>query len=201
MSFIGTAVGAGTAVWGAASAAAPVIGAGVGLYGAISGGGGGTSSGTAGVKMTPRGRSLEPKLSKSLQTDLFPENLASQFIGDAKKMFQARKRISSRVITSAAATGPERAVTGNVAKGLLAETSLGLGEASAGARKVGREKRAFSLESLNEWQNFINLQSGSSVMQAQADLVRTEMGQARGAGVGAGLGGFAQLLAAERVLS
>ena len=204
MSFIGTGIAAGAAapaVAGGAAVAggmslgtgAMLLGAGTGLYSALGGGSSGGFSPASSISMTPRGKELESSLYKSLKTDLFPENLASKFLGDAKKMAQARKRISSSALAST--TGPESAVSGNVARGLLAETSARFGDASAGERKVGQEKRAFSLERLNKLQNFINLQSGSTVMQAQADLIRDEQQQLSGARTGAGIGSIAQLLA------
>jgi len=199
MSFIATGIIGGTATAASVTAGAAVVGAGAGLYGALSGGGGGFSP-TSAIAMTPGGKQLEKSLYGSLKTDLFPANIASKFLGDAKKMTQTRKRISSRVVTSAATTGPDNVVSGNVAKGLLAETSMRFGQAPTGQRNVYQSKRAFSLERLNKLQNFINLQSGSTILQAQADLLKPEMAQASGAATGAGIGSIAQLLAAGHVL-
>ncbi len=49
-------------------------------------------------------------------------------------------------------------------------------------------------------QNFINLQSGTAVVQAQADLLREESDQATGARRGAAIGSIAQLAAAGYTL-
>jgi hypothetical protein len=147
------------------------------------------------AKLSPGAEKLETGLYESIKTELFPENLASKFLGDAKKMFQARKKISTRAITSAGATGPEGIVTGNVGKGLLASTSLRLGEASIGPRKVGQAKRAFSLEHLKKLQQFINLQAQAPILQAEADLISGQIGQAEGAVKGAKIGAIAQIAA------
>ena len=181
-------------------AGAAIVGAGAAVYSATQTGKGGGFSPTSAISMTPGGKKLEGALYKSVKTDLFPENLASKFLGDAKKMAQARKRVSTRAITSAATTGPESVVTGDIGKGLLAETSMRFGEAPAGQRKAYQSKRAFGLEQLNKLQNFINMQSGSAVLQAQADLIRGEVGQAQGARQGAAIGSIAQLTAAGYTL-
>ncbi len=201
MSFIGTAI-FGATTTATVTAGAALIGAGASVYGAVTAGGGGAGGFTPSskIQMTPAGKTLETSLAKSLKTDMFPQNLASKFLGDAKKMAQARRKISTRAITSAGATGPESVVTGNIGRGLLAETSMRFEDAPVGQRKVGRFKRAFSLERLNKLQNFINLQSGTAVVQAQADLLREESDQATGARRGAAIGSIAQLAAAGYTL-
>ena len=75
-----------------------------------------TSTGTAPtakVELTEKGKQLETSLYKSLKENkLFPENLASRFIGQAKKIEQARGRASGRMFQGAAAQdvvgGPAR---------------------------------------------------------------------------------------------
>lgn len=147
------------------------------------------------AKLTPGAEKLESNLLQSLKTDMFPPNLASKFLGDATKMLQARKRLSSRAIDAGSVTGPQSVVTGNVAKGLLAETSLQLGEAGAGVRKVGEAKRAFSLDRLKKFQSFINLQAQAPILRAEADLLRGQIGQAEGAVRGAKIGAVVQIAA------
>ena len=147
------------------------------------------------AKLSPGAEKLETGLYESLKTELFPPNLASKFIGDAKKMFQARKKVGTKAIAGAGATGPENIVTGGVGKGLLAETAFRLGGAAEGERKVGQAKREFSLEHLKKLQNFINLQAQAPILRAEADLIRGQIGQAEGAVKGAKIGALAQIAA------
>jgi len=186
--------------WLAIGTTAAVTAAGTAVYSATQGGGGGYSGPASAIQRTTGGVALEKSLGKSIKNDLFPANLASMFLGDAKKMFQTRKKVSSRVLTSSAAGGPDRAISGNIGKGLLAETSSRLEEAPAGQRQVGQAKRKFSLDRLNNLQNFINMQSGASIVQTQANLIGKEIDQSRGAQQGAAYGSIAQLLAAGAVL-
>jgi hypothetical protein len=180
----------GSALFGAAAGA----GAG-GLLGGLFGSGDKDRDFTpsAKIEMTPGGKRLETSLYESLKTDLFPENLASKFIGDAKKMLQARKKIATRGIVSP--TGPEDVVSGDIAKSILAETSTRFAGAPTGPRKVGQAKRAFSIERLGKLQKFINLQAQAPILQAQADLISKEIEQSRGARKGAKIGSIAQMLA------
>ena len=186
--------------WLAIGTTAAVTAAGTAVYSATQGGGGGYSGPASAIQRTTGGVALEKSLGKSIKNDLFPANLASMFLGDAKKMFQTRKKVSSRVLTSSAVGGPDRAISGNIGKGLLAETSSRLEEAPAGQRQVGQAKRKFSLDRLNNLQNFINMQSGASIVQTQANLIGKEIDQSRGAQQGAAYGSIAQLLAAGAVL-
>ncbi len=146
-------------------------------------------------KLTPKGEKLEKELFKSIKTTLFPENLASRFIGDAKRIEQARRRGSERRFAGAGFRGRENVVGGNVAKGFLGETSARLRGTRPGIRRAGEARRKFSLGRLGNLQNFINLQSGTPILRAQAGLIKGEQEQAAGAKKGAFIGSLAQLAA------
>jgi len=139
-------------------------------------------------KLTPEGKKLEKGLFESIKTDLFPENLASRFIGDAKKLAGARRRQFKTATAGAGFTGPDNIVSGNVGKSLLRESATRLGESGTGVRAAGQAKREFSLNRLGNLQNFINLQSSTPLLRAQAGLIKGEQDQAQGAQTGALIG-------------
>lgn len=159
-----------------------------------------TSTGTAPtakIELTPRGKQLETSLYKSLKENkLFPENLATRFIGQAKKIEQLRSRASRRLFSRAAS---EDVVSGGVAKAMLTEGASRMRGAQEGYRKAGEARRGFTLNRLSQLQNFMNLQTQTPVLQAEADLINRELAQARGATQGAALGSIAQLLALSHV--
>jgi hypothetical protein len=99
------------------------------------------------------------------------------------------------MIQGATAPGPDRAVSGNVARAFLTQTQAGLKGAQEGPRQVGEAKRTYALNRLTKLQNFMNLQMQTPVLRAEADLINQELAQYRGAQRGAALGGIAQLLA------
>ncbi len=159
---------------------------------------GGTSTGGAPsskIELTEEGKKLETGLYESIKGDLFPENLASRFIGQAKKVVQAQQRVSSRMIQGATAGGQDGAVSGNVARAFLTQTQAGLKGVQEGPRQVGEAKRTFALNRMAKLQNFMNLQMQTPVLRAEAELINQELAQYRGAQRGAALGGIAQLLA------
>ena len=141
--------------------------------------------------LTPEGKKLEKTLFETIKTDLFPENLASRFIGDAKKLVGARRRQVRGISAGVGFRGPESIVTGEAGRGLLGETATKLGEAGVGARRAGTAKREFAINRLGNLQRFINLQSGTPILRAQAGLIKGEQKQAAGAQEGAILGTLA----------
>jgi hypothetical protein len=161
---------------------------------------GGVSTGgapTGKIKLTKEGKSLETSLYESLKKNkLFPENLASRFIGQAKKIEQMRSRASSRMFQRAAS---EDVVPGGIAKAMLAEGASRLRGAPEGYRQAGEARRRFTLNRMSQLQNFINQQLQTPVMQAEAALINQELAQARGATQGQALGNIAQLLALSHV--
>lgn len=154
---------------------------------------------SAKIELTKRGKELETSLYKSIKSELFPENLASRFIGDAKKIEQSRRRISERGFAGAGYRGPDTAVGGNVARGFLSETATRLGAAGAGARKAGESRRTFALNRLAKLQNFMNIQMQTPVLRAEADIFGREQEQYEAAQRGSALGGLAQLAALSTV--
>lgn len=142
--------------------------------------------------LTPAGKKLEKGLFTSIKSELFPENLASRFIGDAKKLAGARRKQFQKISAGAGFRGPENIVSGDVGRGILGETATRIGEAGIGARKAGGAKREFAISRLGKLQNFINLQSGTPILRAQAGLIKGEQKQAAGAQKGAILGSLAQ---------
>ncbi|MHC4365862.1 MAG: hypothetical protein ACYSTJ_10375 [Planctomycetota bacterium] len=147
------------------------------------------------VKLTPGGEKLETGLYESIKSDLFPENLAAQFIGQAKKVEQARQKRSSQLLSAGAATGPQTAVGGGIARGLISEGRARLAGGPAGVARVGGAKREFALNRLGNLQNFMNLQSQTPLLRNQANLLSDELAQQRGADAGAMIGGMAQIAA------
>ena len=142
--------------------------------------------------LTPAGEKLEKGLFTSIKSELFPENLASRFVGDAKKLAGARRRHAQKTTAGAGFRGPENVVAGEVGRGILGESATRLGEAGVGARRAGGAKRDFAINRLGKLQNFINLQSGTPILRAQAGLIKGEQKQAAGAQEGALLGTLAQ---------
>jgi len=140
---------------------------------------------SAKIPLTAAGKKLETSLYKSIKTELFPENLASRFIGQAKKIEQARRRVSGRLFQGATATGPDRAISGDVARAFLTETRERYKGAQEGPRQLSEAKRKFALNRLTKLQNFINLQTQTPVLRAEADLINQELAQMRGAQRGA----------------
>jgi hypothetical protein len=138
--------------------------------------------------LTPAGKKLEKGLFESIKTDLFPENLASRFIGDAKKLAGAQRRQTERATAGAGFRSPENVVTGAGARGILAQSAQRLGTAGTGFRAAGQAKRQFAINRLGNLQNFINLQSSTPLLRAQAGLIKGEQKQAAGAQKGALLG-------------
>ena len=164
---------------------------------------GGTSTGTAPsgkIELTEKGKQLETSLYESIKSNLFPENLASRFIGDARKFEQSRRRASERSFAGAGYRGPENVVSGNVARGMLSETATRLGGAGAGERKAGEARRTFELNRFADMQNFMNLQTQTPVLRAQADIFGKEQAQYEAAQRGSALGGLAQLAALSAVM-
>jgi len=164
---------------------------------------GGTSTGAAPsgkITLTKKGKELETSLYKSIKSELFPENLASRFIGDAKKIEQSRRRMSEKGFAGAGFRGPRSVVSGNVARGYLSETAARLGGAGAGVRKAGESRRTFALNRLAKLQNFMNLQMQTPVLRAEADIFGKEQEQYEAAQRGSALGGLAQLAALSTVM-
>lgn len=173
---------------------------------------GGTSTGgapSAKIELTAEGKKLETGLYESIKSELFPENLASRFIGQAKKAVQVQQRASKRMIQGATggftggggggfggggASGDWQ-ISGNVARAFLTQTQAGLKGVQEGPRQVGEAKRTFALNRMAKLQNFMNLQEQVPVLRAEAELINQELAQYRGAQRGAALGGIAQLLA------
>lgn len=172
---------------------------GLGALGATAFGGASTGTApTARVKLTKSGKKLETALYESIK-GLFPENLASRFVGAAKKMEQQRQKLSQGVFKGATARDPGRAMSGGVAKAFLGETRARLGGAAEGPRQAGEARRGFALNQMGQMQNFMNIQMQTPVLRAQASLINQQMAQQRGAQRGAALGGMAQLLALSRI--
>jgi len=144
---------------------------------------------------SPEGKKLFGELHKSVLQGLFPENLASRFIGDAKKMEQARRRVSEKRFAGAGFRGPENVATGNVARGFLSETAGRLRNVQPGVRRAGQARREFAIRRLGNLQNIINLESNKPIALAQAGFMKEEQKQLAGAQRGAGLGSLAQLAA------
>ena len=164
---------------------------------------GGTSTGTAPsgkIRLTKKGKELETSLYKSIKSELFPENLASRFIGDAKKIEQSKRRIAEKRFAGAGFRGRDSVVSGNVARGFLSETAARLGGAGAGVRKAGESRRTFDLNRLAKLQNFMNLQMQTPVLRAEADIFGKEQTQYEAAQRGSALGGLAQLAALSTVM-
>lgn len=149
------------------------------------------------IKLTGKGKELETKLYESIKTQMFPENLASKYLGQAKRMLEEGQRISRKMLTAGTVSGPDKVISGNVARAFLTETQEGLKGVQEGPRQAGQMRRQFSLNRLGKLQNFINLQLQTPVMRAESELISRELGQYRGAQRGAALGAIAQLLAAE----
>ena len=66
--------------------------------------GGGTSSGfapTAKINLSPQAKKLEKGLFESIKNDLFPENLAARYIGQAKETEQKRRKVSDKLFKRA----------------------------------------------------------------------------------------------------
>jgi hypothetical protein len=163
--------------------------------------GGGVSTGgapSAKVELTAKGKALETSLYESLKKNkLFPENLASRFIGQARKIEQLRSRASSRMFQGV--TTNDNVVSGGVAKAMVAEGASAIRGAQEGPRQAGEARRRFTLNRMSQLQNFINSQLQTPVLQAQSDLINQELAQARGATQGQTLGNIAQLLAMNKV--
>ena len=147
----------------------------------------------------PEGKKLFGALHKSVLDNLFPENLASRFIGDAKRIVQTRRRVSQRGFAGAGFRGPENVVSGNVARGFLGETSARLRGARPGVRRAGTARRDFALSRLGNLQNIINLESGKPLALAQARAYKEELDQASGARTGAAIGSLASLAALSQL--
>ena len=145
------------------------------------------------IKLTPGGEKLETSLYESIRDDLFPENLASRYIGQAKRAEGKRRRASERGFNKAAGSD---VMVGNIGQALISEflsrTRGGLG----GIREGGRARGTFARGRLGNLRNFINLQSQTPILNAQSQLLSGELKQAEGARQGAFIGGIAQLAAA-----
>jgi len=153
---------------------------------------------SAQITMTPAGQSLETSLYKSIKTDMFPKNLASKYLGSAKKILRTRQKASQR--TFATSRSDESVGSGQTVRGLLAGTGASIADASAGYEQVHEMKRGHALNQMNLKQNFMNLQSNQPILQGQQSLFKQEDAQRRGADLGASLGGMAQLIALSKMM-
>lgn len=147
---------------------------------------------------SPEGKKVKGELQKSIMGALFPENLAARFIGDARRIEQARRKTTEQGFAGAGFRGPEKVVTGNVARGFLGETATRLRGVQRGARQAGEAKRGFELSRLGNLQNLINLETDKPLALAQAGAYKKELSQTEGAGMGAAIGSLASLVAASR---
>lgn len=147
------------------------------------------------IPMSGRAKGLEQKLYESLspEKDVFPENLASRFRGDAIKILQARKRATEGAFSKATVKGSDNVVSGDVVKGILSESAERLNLAGAGEAKVGQARRLHSMNRLKNMQNFINLQSNIPLLSAQQQLLKGDIKQYQSAEEGAGIGNIAQV--------
>jgi len=148
---------------------------------------------------SPEGKKVFKGLHESVLKGLFPENLASRFIGDAKKIEQSRRRMTERAFAGAGYRGRENVVSGNVARGFLGETSARFKGVQTGLRRAGLARRDFALSRLGKLQNIINLEANKPIALAQAGMMKSEMEQAEGAGKGAAIGSLAQLALLSRM--
>lgn len=190
--FIGGSAVSGSTAFGLSKAGLLTAG-GAGLFGAL--GSGGSSTGfapSAKITLTPAGKELEKGLFESIKGDLFPENLASRYIGKAKRTEGKRRRASQQVFNRAAGRD---VTTGGVGSALIEEHASRLRGGTEGIRTSGEARRTFASNRLTDLQNFMNLQTQTPVLRAGADLVSAEQEQRRGAQQGAALGNIAQLLA------
>jgi len=146
------------------------------------------------IPYTEAGKKLKAETIKSVK-GAFPENLAAQFRGIALKTLQIRKKAFGKRFQGATITGPDRAISGNVARAFLTQTQGELKGAQEGPRLEFEARRQHELNRLGRYQNIINLGLGTPVMQAEADLISQATSQRWGAQRGAALGGIAQLLA------
>ena len=166
-----------------------------GLAGAGLGAAGSTSSGfapTAKIELTPQGKELEKGLFESIKSDLFPENLAARYIGQAKETEQKRQKVSDKLFSR---TIGDDVRSGGTAQAIIAEMSSRLRGGRQGVRRVGEAKRGFAENRITNMMNFMNLQRQTPVLRAQAELISQEQEQLSGARQGAALGSIAQLLA------
>ncbi len=193
----GSSVGAssGAGIFGTGlSKAGFFTAAGAGLLGGI-GAGGETSSGfapTAKIELTPEAKALEKQIFESIKNDLFPENLAARYIGQAKETEQKRRKVSDKLFNR---TIGDDVRSGGTAQAIIAEMSSRLRGGRQGEGRVGEARRGFAENRITNMQNFINLQRQTPLLRAQAELISQEQEQASGARQGAALGSIAQLLA------
>ncbi len=190
--FIGGSSVSGSTAFGLSKAGLLTAG-GAGVFGAL--GAGGSSTGfapTTKITLTPAGKKLEKGLFESIKGDLFPENLASRYIGKAKRTEGKRRRASERVFNKAAGS---EVTTGGVGSAIIEEQASRLRGGTEGIRQGGEARTNFAKNRLTDLQNFMNLQTQTPVLRAQADLISSEQEQLRGAQQGASLGNIAQLLA------
>jgi hypothetical protein len=148
------------------------------------------------TRMTPAGENLETALYENLKKNLFPENLASRFIGQAKRFEQGRQREWRGQFQGLSAPGTQNVVSGQaIGGGLLSEAQARLSGGSAGYRQVGEAKRGFAISRLGNLQNFMNLQSQTPMLKAEADLLKGELKQQQGYETGATIGTILRLAA------
>lgn len=147
------------------------------------------------IRMTPQGEHLETALYENLKKNLFPENLASRFIGQAKRLEQARQKDFRSRFAGVGAPGPQGVVSGAGIGGLLSEAQARLSGGSAGYRKLGEAQKSYGMNRLGGLQNFINLQGQTPMLRAEADLLKGELEQQRGADAGAIMGAILRMAA------
>ncbi len=139
------------------------------------------------VRAVPTGP-VQKATVKSIVETAVPDNLASQFITQAKRQFQVQGR---GIGTAASGTGVVRSDAtrsgGRVARLLAAERESG-GTVAAGEERLATLRRGVGTQRLGRLAGASRLESSQQVFRTKQNLLRKELFQKGRADVGAALG-------------
>jgi len=175
---------------------APMLGAGLGQAAATLWGDSGSAPQQR-VNLSAGGKKLEANIFNAIQNNGIPFNLASRYIGQAKKIAQTRNRANRNVLSKYAAGNVSGVTSGRGLTALLASSSQRLAGAGAGETALYNARRGQYANTQGNLLSFRNQQLQTPILAAQNQAASREYDQLIGARKGAALGSLAELAGAS----
>lgn len=171
----------------------PMVGVGIGAAASTLFGSSGSAPQMA-IPLLREGRALEKNIFNAINSGGIPYNLASRYIGQAKKLAMERKRMYDKQL---AGVGSREVVPGSSLTMLSAKLKQQLMDSMEGQRSLGEAKIGQAQNRLSQLINFRNQKLQVPIMAAQNQAAQAQYQQLISARKGAALGSLAELAGAS----
>lgn len=147
------------------------------------------------IVTTPQTKALKKDLFASLESDLLPQVIQSQILGNAAKTLGRQKRTTD-IQARGIGARPEIARGGRDVASLLGSLTSQVGIKARGISDVGQAKRGFALETVQARLQALRIEQFEALARARAEAAaqaakqaaKAQKGASTGALIGAGIG-------------